>query len=167
MLISSRYPVSVLCVRRIPSILQHQLAPLPTITLRAASTSATLSESWMKTAKAIRKVIIRTSISLLVLGASIYLTDTRASIHRYLVVPLIRWAYPDAEDAHHACVRALKMLYDFGLHPRERDIPDGDGSLATEVLSLYLGGVSHYAQKFLLGFWIQALQPNWNFRWAG
>jgi hypothetical protein len=60
------------------------------------------------------------------------------------------------------------MLYDFGLHPRERSIPDGAGSLATEVLLRYLNSsVGHYAQEILLGFWIQALQPNWNFRWAG
>ncbi|OXV09844.1 hypothetical protein Egran_02388 [Elaphomyces granulatus] len=154
MLINSKYPVSV-CprVRLIPSILPHRIAPLSKITLRATSTTAALSGSWMKTTKTIRRVIIRTSIALVVLGAYIYLTDTRASIHRYLVVPLIRWAYPDAEDAHHACVRVLKMLYDFGLHPRERSIPDGAGSLATEVFGYRLynpigipGGLDKHAE---------------------
>ena len=61
------------------------------------------------------------------------MTDTRASIHRYVLVPLIRLIYPDAEDAHHAAVDGLKSLYKFGLHPRERGDPDGDGLLVTEV----------------------------------
>ncbi|KAI1920905.1 Dihydroorotate dehydrogenase (quinone), mitochondrial [Ophidiomyces ophidiicola] len=61
------------------------------------------------------------------------MTDTRASAHRYVVPPLVRWVYPDAEDAHHAGVRLLRRLYGWGLHPRERGCPDGDGKLVTEV----------------------------------
>jgi dihydroorotate dehydrogenase len=42
--------------------------------------------------------------------------------------------YPDAEEAHHIGVEALKTLYKYGLHPRERGNQDGDGVLATEVI---------------------------------
>ncbi|KAI1006019.1 hypothetical protein K3495_g2204 [Podosphaera aphanis] len=49
-----------------------------------------------------------------------YFTDTRATVHQWLVVPMISWLYPDAEDAHHAGTNILKTLYSFGLHPRER-----------------------------------------------
>lgn len=63
----------------------------------------------------------------------VYGSDTRASAHRYALVPLIRLLYPDAEDAHHLGVDMLKCLYGYGLHPRERGNPDGDGKLATEV----------------------------------
>ncbi|KAH7323537.1 hypothetical protein BKA65DRAFT_360579, partial [Rhexocercosporidium sp. MPI-PUGE-AT-0058] len=50
-----------------------------------------------------------------------YVTDTRASAHQWLVVPALRWIYPDAEDAHHHGTQTLKALYSFGLHPRERN----------------------------------------------
>jgi dihydroorotate dehydrogenase len=33
----------------------------------------------------------------------------------------LRYFYPDAEDGHHAGTEALKALYSFGLHPRERN----------------------------------------------
>ena len=59
----------------------------------------------------------------IVLGAGLgylYITDTRASVHRWLAVPLVRAIWPDAEDAHHAGVNLLKKLHRFGLHPRER-----------------------------------------------
>lgn len=77
------------------------------------------------------------SLVVVLLGGYFYTTDTRASIHKYVVVPLVRWLYPDAEDAHHAGVVALKKLYRLGLHPRERDSPDQDGTLATQVRFLY------------------------------
>lgn len=57
------------------------------------------------------------------LGAGLgylYITDTRASVHRWLAVPLVRAIWPDAEDAHQAGVKLLKELHRFGLHPRER-----------------------------------------------
>ncbi|KAK3990838.1 hypothetical protein QBC44DRAFT_58220 [Cladorrhinum sp. PSN332] len=56
-----------------------------------------------------------------------YATDTRASFHRFIVPPAIRLLFPDAEDAHHAGTNALKTLYQFGLHPRER-VLDADTS---------------------------------------
>ncbi|KAH7120755.1 hypothetical protein B0J11DRAFT_438433 [Dendryphion nanum] len=74
--------------------------------------------------------------SLITLGLSfgyLYVTDTRASIHQWLVVPALRQIYPDGEDAHHAGTSILKALHSFGLNPRERGNPDGAGDLAVEV----------------------------------
>jgi len=79
------------------------------------------------------KGLYGTSLAVVLLVGYIYGTDTRASIHRYGLVPLIRMLYPDAEDAHHFGVENLKLLYQYGLHPRERGNPDGDGALSTEV----------------------------------
>lgn len=62
----------------------------------------------------------------------LYVTDTRAGLHRWLAVPLLRYLYPDAEDAHHAGVAILQGLYRFGVHPRERGDQD-DGAFAVEV----------------------------------
>ncbi|KIW03258.1 dihydroorotate dehydrogenase (fumarate) [Verruconis gallopava] len=64
-----------------------------------------------------------------------YLTDTRASVHQYLVPPLIRKLFPDAEDAHHFGTAALKELYTLGLHPRERgsNSESNSNKLAVEV----------------------------------
>lgn len=50
----------------------------------------------------------------------LYATDTRASIHQWLVPPLLRTLFPDAEEAHHAGTVSLKVLHELGLNPRER-----------------------------------------------
>ncbi|USP73477.1 Dihydroorotate dehydrogenase (quinone), mitochondrial [Curvularia clavata] len=74
--------------------------------------------------------------SLLALGGTfgyLYVTDTRASIHEWLVVPALRLIYPDGEEAHHAGTQMLKALYSFGLNPRERGVADSQGDLAVEV----------------------------------
>lgn len=72
----------------------------------------------------------------LVLGLGIiyvYVTDTRASVHRYVVIPALRLVYRDPEEAHHAGNHVLKSLWDFGIHPRERGDPDSKKDLETEV----------------------------------
>ena len=43
----------------------------------------------------------------------------------------------DAEEAHEVGIKALKGLYDFGLHPREKGNPDGLGDLQVEVRWIY------------------------------
>jgi dihydroorotate dehydrogenase len=64
----------------------------------------------------------------------LYITDTRASIHQWLVVPTMRSIHWDAEDAHHAGVNYMKVLYKLGLHPRERSTDDQElGDLRVEV----------------------------------
>ncbi|KAJ5640861.1 Aldolase-type TIM barrel [Penicillium herquei] len=85
-----------------------------------------------------RKGIYGTSLALALLFGYIYGTDTRASIHRYGMVPLIRMLFPDAEEAHHFGVDMLKSLYQYGMHPRERGNPDADGALSTEVFGYTL-----------------------------
>jgi dihydroorotate dehydrogenase len=72
----------------------------------------------------------------LVLGLGIiyvYVTDTRSSVHKWVVIPILRQAYPDPEDAHYVGNKALRALWDFGLHPRERGDPDAVQDLAVEV----------------------------------
>ena len=72
----------------------------------------------------------------LILGSGLlylYITDTRASVHRWLVVPALRLLYGVAEEAHHAGNSALKLLWQFGLYPRERGEPDRTGDLQVEV----------------------------------
>ncbi|KAL2887102.1 Dihydroorotate dehydrogenase (quinone), mitochondrial [Ceratocystis lukuohia] len=64
-------------------------------------------------------------------AAYIYGTDSRASVHRYVVPPLLRTIFPDAEDAHHVSTALLESLYSAGLHPRERT-PENP-ALATSV----------------------------------
>ncbi|PGH27038.1 hypothetical protein AJ80_01223 [Polytolypa hystricis UAMH7299] len=86
----------------------------------------------------LRKVLIGTSVVLVFGTGYLYATDTRASAHRWIIPPLVRWLYPDAEDAHHAGVDALKLSYRFGFHPRERGNPDGTGDLVTQVFGYTL-----------------------------
>jgi dihydroorotate dehydrogenase len=77
----------------------------------------------------------------LVLGSGFlyfYLTDTRASLHHWLVVPVLRRLYGDAEEAHRAGNGALKLLWQFGLFPRERGDPDRAGDLQIDVFGYTL-----------------------------
>ncbi|KAK1972309.1 FMN-linked oxidoreductase [Colletotrichum sublineola] len=68
----------------------------------------------------------------------LYVTDTRASIHR-LSPLMIRFIWSDAEDAHHAGTSMMKTLYDLGLHIRERDRTLAEHpALATEVYGMQL-----------------------------
>lgn len=102
-----------------------------------------MKEVSRKAGRKSKKGLYGTSLALVLLVGYVYGTDTRASIHRYGVVPLLRLIYPDAEEAHHAGVENLKMLYKYGLHPRERGNPDSDGALAKEVC---LRATSYQAQ---------------------
>ncbi|OTB13083.1 hypothetical protein K445DRAFT_320273 [Daldinia sp. EC12] len=85
------------------------------IATRNASTSAnSLPSSRLKTA------FYATSLAISGYVVYVYSTDTRAFIHRYVVPPLLRFLYPDAEQAHDTTVSLMKTLYSVGLHPRER-----------------------------------------------
>lgn len=126
-----------------PSTLQKRVVVQQRGSLRHAS-SETAGSNATETPKqqpgGFRRAVVGASAAFAFFAGYVYLTDTRASAHRYVLVPLIRALYPDAEEAHHVGVDSLKHLYTLGLHPRERGDPDGDGALATEVLSY-----SHYA----------------------
>jgi dihydroorotate dehydrogenase len=82
----------------------------------------------------IRNAIYGTGFVLLTAFGYLYLTDTRASVHQWLVVPALRLLHTDPEEAHHAGIRYIKALYDFNLHPRERSRRDEEaGDLKVEV----------------------------------
>jgi len=90
---------------------------------RPASTAATEAGSLVTRLK---NILFGTSLSLFAVFGYLYITDTRASVHQWLAVPALRYIYPDAEDAHHAGTEALKALYSFGVHPRERNLKAQD-----------------------------------------
>jgi dihydroorotate dehydrogenase len=96
-------------------------------TKRHASTSTdSLPVSRLKT------LFFTTSIALTGYAVYIYSTDTRASLHRWLVPRVLRLVYSDAEEAHNAAVSSMKTLYSLNLHPRERS-KSADASLALSV----------------------------------
>ncbi|PBP25271.1 dihydroorotate reductase PyrE [Diplocarpon rosae] len=97
---------------------------------RPASTAATEASSLVIRLK---NLLYGTSLSLFAVFSYLYITDTRASVHQWLVVPTLRWAYPDAEDAHHAGTKALKAAYSLNLHPRERTSDKEEAMLGTTV----------------------------------
>lgn len=84
----------------------------------ASTTSARSTDSLLLSR--LKNVAFGTSVGVFLYLGYLYATDTRASVHQWLVPPLLRAVYPDAEDAHHAGTTALKFLYSLGLHPRER-----------------------------------------------
>ncbi|KAJ5646146.1 Aldolase-type TIM barrel [Penicillium lividum] len=121
---------------RFPGAVRYASDSTPTAAAEPVKEAA--KELPKRAARGSRKGIYGTSFALALLVGYIYGTDTRASIHRYAMVPLIRWLYPDAEEAHHFGVEMLKSLYEYGMHPRERGNPDRDGALATEVFGYTL-----------------------------
>lgn len=71
----------------------------------------------------------------------IYATDTRAFFHRHVIPPLLRFVYPDAEEAHNASVSSMRNLYSLNLHPRERASvlgADGGADLSISVFGAHL-----------------------------
>jgi dihydroorotate dehydrogenase len=68
----------------------------------------------------VKNFLYGTSLALFATFGYLYITDTRAGVHQWLIVPALRWIYPDAEEAHEQGTKALKFLYTFGLNPRER-----------------------------------------------
>ncbi|KAI1126197.1 hypothetical protein F5Y10DRAFT_245364 [Nemania abortiva] len=111
---------------------------LPRISQRAASTSSTTGPS---AASRARTAVFITGAALSGAVVYIYATDTRAFFHRYVVPPLLRFVYPDAEEAHNAAVSSMKNLYSLNLHPRERASmrnTNGDADLSVSVFGTHL-----------------------------
>lgn len=82
----------------------------------------------------LKNFIVGTAAVFVLSFGYLYVTDTRAGVHQWLVIPSLRWFYSDAEDAHEAGTRILKALYAAGVHPRERGDPDAvRGDLRVEV----------------------------------
>lgn len=110
----------------------HLRATAPTTTARFASSSSGGSVG-LGRAKAI---LYATALAVTGYVGYLYVTDTRASIHRHVIPPLLRAVFPDAEDAHHTGSRILQFLYEINMHPRERQARGKKGAeekLATEV----------------------------------
>ncbi|KAF2475739.1 FMN-linked oxidoreductase [Lindgomyces ingoldianus] len=121
-----------------PSVVRSRLCLRPPHILpRYTSTASTVSEATTNGRSLLtrtKNLVLGTSIALALSFGYLYITDTRASIHQWFVVPVLRLAYPDGEDAHHAGTAALKTLHSFGIHPRERGSPDAAGDLEVDVL---------------------------------
>ncbi|MCJ1341367.1 Dihydroorotate dehydrogenase (quinone), mitochondrial [Bachmanniomyces sp. S44760] len=111
----------------------RSLHRIPTHSVRLASTSREVATKSRSLVVRLKNVFLGTAIGLSLIIGYFYITDTRAGIHQWLVVPSLRWLYDDAEDAHEAGTKALKGLYSLGLHPRERGNSDSLGDLKVEV----------------------------------
>ncbi|CAO2652881.1 Nn.00g022920.m01.CDS01 [Neocucurbitaria sp. VM-36] len=112
----------------------HRPFQYPTRHASTETTAATAAATNVRSTGTRTKNLIYGTI--LTLGLSfgyLYVTDTRASIHEWLIVPALRQIYPDGEDAHHAGTKMLKVLHSFGLNPRERGAADSAGDLAVEI----------------------------------
>ncbi|KAL9613810.1 MAG: hypothetical protein Q9167_001657 [Letrouitia subvulpina] len=93
-----------------------------------ASTSSSASSSTSTILSPTRTFLFSATLVGSVFLLLYIVTDTRATFfHQYLVAPVLRFVYPDAEDAHAAGVKMLKTLYAVGLHPRERAVYDSEG----------------------------------------
>ncbi len=86
----------------------------------------------------LKNLLYGTSAALFLLFGYYAVTDVRFSPHQWLCVPVLRYIYDDAEEAHHAVTKALKTLYGFGIHPRERKNPDAGGDLQVKVITVPL-----------------------------
>ncbi|KAF2484964.1 hypothetical protein BDY17DRAFT_292663 [Neohortaea acidophila] len=106
----------------------------PFIPRRSASSAAASPTNKL------RNAIYGTGLVFLVAFGYYYITDTRASVHQWFSVPVLRLLHTDPEEAHHAGIRYIKGLYDFNLHPRERGPTDEElGDLKIEVFGHVLG----------------------------
>ncbi|KAK3294202.1 uncharacterized protein B0H64DRAFT_400115 [Chaetomium fimeti] len=104
---------------------------------------ASTTSSTKRTPSTARNVFVTTVLATLGTITYYYATDTRASLHQWLVPRLIRVFFPDAEDAHHAGTAALKTLYSLGLHPRERPpFPEDADSTGANPLAVTVFGTT-------------------------
>ncbi|KAI1395826.1 FMN-linked oxidoreductase [Hypoxylon fuscum] len=121
--------------RRAPT---HHLRPQ--IATRFASTSTSTSSTTAAPGSRLKAFLYATGIGVTGYVVYVYTTDTRAFVHRYVVPPLLRLLYPDAEDAHNASVAAMKTLYSLGLHPRERSSSSTSPSPGSPDISVSVFG---------------------------
>jgi dihydroorotate dehydrogenase len=120
---------SLLRARPCRSRAQHLARNASTEPVIAPQTAGDIRSAGTRTKNLVFGTVLAVSLSF----GYLYVTDTRASIHEWLLVPALRQIYPDGEDAHHAGTRILKALHSFGLNPRERGNEDSTGDLAVEV----------------------------------
>lgn len=121
----------------------------PPVQRRLESTAAV---NLRRPANKFRNGVIGTAAACTVAFSYYYLTDTRSAIHKYQVVPVLRWIYngndvpkaqggrgDGAEKAHEIGLKALRGLYDVGLPLRERGGHDylGTRGMGVEVCTAY------------------------------
>jgi dihydroorotate dehydrogenase len=127
--------VSMRAIRVRPSLPRYRQVHRPfQYPTRHATIDANIAATNARSAGTRTKNLVYGTI--LALGSTfgyLYVTDTRASIHEWLIVPALRQIYPDGEEAHHAGTHMLKVLHSFGMNPRERGVADSRGDLAVEV----------------------------------
>lgn len=122
--VHSRLPPSPY-LARLPH-LHHPSCPIVSTPLphaahvRHASTSPPIAADASSLVTRLKNLFLGTTISLALVFGYLYVTDVRAGIHQWAVVPSLRWIYDDAEEAHEVGTASLKGLYKWGLHPRER-----------------------------------------------
>lgn len=104
----------------------------PTRSHRHASTSA--ADGAAQSGR-FRAVLYGTAVAASLYATYIYATDTRASFHRWLVPPLMRLIFSDAEDAHHYGTTTFKALHNLNLHPRERGHVAHDTGLSASIFN--------------------------------
>ncbi|KAF4976992.1 hypothetical protein FZEAL_6412 [Fusarium zealandicum] len=121
-----RSRVAVSGARAAPSI-RPVLPRSPVVQRRNASSSAGDGASQFTA------VLYGSAAAAAIYVSYLYATDTRAFFHRWVVPPMLRWVYPDAEEAHHAGTSSLKLLHEFNLNPRERDTTLDSPELAVSV----------------------------------
>ncbi|KAF8420708.1 orotate reductase [Tirmania nivea] len=119
------------CLRQFRIHPQHQprrpslqAVSLPRATSRAASTASAFSSfSSSRTTKRLRNFILTTALITTLAGGYILATDTRSSLHTYLVPPLLRLLFPGpagAEPAHAFGVQTLSRLYSLHIPLHDR-----------------------------------------------
>lgn len=117
-------PTPLAALRLARPAIQPRLSPLQTTRRTAATTTTTASTPPPppppRSPVRFGTIALATSLAATIYLSYLYATDTRASVHQWLVPPLIRTLFPDAEDAHHIGTVSLKVLHELGLNPRER-----------------------------------------------
>lgn len=108
-------------------------APPRSTGLRSASTASEVATDARSLVTRLKNLLFGTTIIFSLGFGYLYITDTRSSVHRWVVVPALRTIFADAEEAHWRGLDLMKALHAFGLHPRERGNPDAAGDLSVEV----------------------------------
>ncbi|KAJ4360307.1 Dihydroorotate dehydrogenase (quinone), mitochondrial [Didymosphaeria variabile] len=130
-LVSMTTAVNMRALRIRPSVPRLRSSQRPFVhPTRQASTAATDAHT---AANRTKNFVYGTALTFALSFGYLYVTDTRSSVHEWLVVPVLRQIYPDGEDAHRAGTKIVKALHSFGLNPRERGSPDAAGDLAVEL----------------------------------
>ncbi|KAI1739488.1 hypothetical protein F4680DRAFT_448866 [Xylaria scruposa] len=114
---------------------------LPRISSQRASSTSSSTTTGPSVGSGVRTAAFVTGLTLSGVAVYIYTTDTRAFFHRYVVPPLLRFMYPDAEEAHNAAVSSMKNLYNLNLHPRERAsvlAANGEPDISVSVFGTHL-----------------------------